>query len=85
MRDGRDRFSDLYIMAADGTQQTRLVTASAGSPILWSPDGQYLTFKTSEPIGDDWTTWSNLAILKIDGSQLIQLPIKNYEYPTWSQ
>jgi Tol biopolymer transport system component len=76
MRDMRDRFADIYVMAADGSQQTRLVTVAANSPLAWSPDGQYLTFKAVEVTGDDWRQDRiNLAILKIDGSQLIQLPI----------
>jgi Tol biopolymer transport system component len=86
-RDGRGRFQDLYIMNADGWQQTRLVTvgASVVGPLAWSPDGQYVSFTAAEVNLSTLQDWSALAVLKLDGSQLIQLPIKNYEQLTWSQ
>jgi Tol biopolymer transport system component len=83
-RDVRERFQDLYVMAADGSQQTRLVTVAAVGPLAWSPDGQYLSFRAAEEPGREVQDWSSLAVLKLDGSQLIRLPVKVYQDVTWS-
>jgi Tol biopolymer transport system component len=85
IKDRSDKFADIYVMTADGKQQQRLIDIGAGGPLVWSPDGQYLTFKAAQVHGSDGQDVGNLAVLKMDGSQLIQLPIKNYADLTWSQ
>jgi Tol biopolymer transport system component len=84
-RDGRERFQDLYVMAADGSQQTRLVTVAAVEPLAWSPDGQYISFRAAEEPSSEVRDWSSLAVLRLDGSRLIRLPVKVYQGLTWSQ
>lgn len=84
-RDITDRYSNIYAMNAEGGQQTRLLTAGAGTPLIWSPDGQYIAFKAWEVRGEDWHNWTDLAVLKLDGSQLIRLPVKVYQDLSWSQ
>src|SRR5436190_12679860 len=78
MKDRSDRFADIYVMTADGKQQQRLIDIGAAGPLVWSPDGQYLSFKAAEGNGSDKQDSGNLAVLKLDGSQLMQLPITNY-------
>ena len=64
--------SDLFIMAADGTGQTRLVRGSSGS---WSPDGRRIAFHasasgTGQPIVQlrpgAATTDSDIFVLSVD-------------------
>ena len=43
------------------------------------------TNKKWEVTGSDWLDWTNLVVQKLDGSQLIQLPFKNYTDLTWSK
>ncbi len=48
---GQEKFSDLYLMNSDGTEQTRL-TASSGLYTWssdWSPDGKQIVFTRGEP------------------------------------
>jgi Tol biopolymer transport system component len=82
-----DRFSNMYAMNADGSEQTRLLATGAGTPLIWSPDGQYIAFVALGLTGDgeNQHDWSNLAVLQLDGSQLIWLPVKSYQDLTWSQ
>jgi hypothetical protein len=84
-RDMTDRYANMYAMNADGSQQTRLLAVGAGTPLVWSPDGQYIAFKAWAITGEDWHDWTDLAVLKLDGSQLIQLPVKIYQDLSWAQ
>jgi Tol biopolymer transport system component len=71
VRIGQGHFSDLYLMNADGTGQTRL-TSSARSYAWssdWSPDGTRIVFTRGEPD----TPESALFIMNVDGNGLRQL------------
>jgi Tol biopolymer transport system component len=89
---GEDAYggNDLYVMNADGTNQTQIATVSTGTIPSWSPDGQ----KIALSLGDD------IYLINADGTnedRLTKSPISgpfNYAYsdayseqlgsPAWS-
>src|SRR5699024_8885178 len=78
----RDGTSQIYVMHADGTEQTRLTT-SQGPDLApaWSPDGQWIMF-TSRRDGN-----SDLYQMKADGSALTNLthsPTLDEAWGAWS-
>jgi len=78
-------YSDLYLMNADGTGQTRL-TSDTGLYAWssdWSPDGKQIVFTRGKPDNAE----SSLYTMNIDGSELRQLTddMPGAEWlPSWS-
>lgn len=72
---------ELYVMDADGSNQTRLTfnVTFDGNP-TWSPDGQRLAFQSRE--GGDHEVY----VINVDGSGLVQLTDNDYPdiFPAWS-
>jgi len=77
-RDGND---EIYVMNADGTCQTNLTKDSLAdwSP-AWSPDGKQIAF--AHFFGDN--SFTDIALINVDGSGLTRLTNSHGEYPTWS-
>jgi Tol biopolymer transport system component len=71
----QDGGKEIYVMDADGSNQTRLTEAGAGAPV-WSPDGQKIAF-----VRDDGT-----YTMDADGSNEVNLSDDqaNDKWPTWS-
>lgn len=61
---------DLYIMDADGTNQTRITTLgwTMVDP-MWSPDGTKILFHDVQILGGD----TDIHVVNIDGSNLTQI------------
>ena len=77
-------FSDLYLMNADGTGQTRLTSDASlyAWSSDWSPDGKQIVFTEGEPNDPE----SSLYVMNVDGSGLRQLTdLPGAEWvPAWS-
>jgi len=77
----RDANAEIYIMNADGTEQTRLTNnpAKDGAP-CWSPDGQKIAFD-SDRDGN-----SEIYVMNADGSNPTRLTDNPADdnYPSWS-
>ena len=71
-RDGSP-FPNVYVMNADGSNQTLLSIASAEDPLVWSPDGTRIAFTCDQDI----------CMVHADGSNQAQLA-KDAGYPIWS-
>jgi len=69
-------YHTLYVMNADGSDQTRLSDAY-GQIADWSPDGRYIVFEGQ----------GGLSIIRADGSGLTTLPISvsNPYFPDWTR
>jgi Tol biopolymer transport system component len=68
-------FLDIWVMNADGSEQTRLTSNHGGRP-AWSPDGRYIVFGAE----------SGLYVMNADGSAVTPLPVSgvsNPEFPDW--
>ncbi len=65
----RDDNTELYVMNADGTNQTRL-TQHEGDDLapVWSPDGSMITFVCRLPDGN-----MEVFVVDVDGANLINL------------
>ena len=65
---GRDGRYEIYLMKADGSEQTRL-TSGPGNNIspCWSPDGQRIAFSS------DRDGHYEIFVIKADGSEQVQL------------
>jgi len=68
----RDGNSEIYVMDADGNNQTRLTNnpANDGSP-AWSPDGSKIAFSRSQGSGPYFT--EEIWVMDSDGSNQVQL------------
>lgn len=77
-RDGND---EIYIMNSDGTCQINLTNNPADdwSP-AWSSDGTKIAFAHFF----DGKSFSDIAVINIDGSGLKRLTTSHGEYPAWS-
>ena len=77
-RDGND---EIYIMTADSSCQTNMTNDPANdwSP-AWSPNGKQIAFARSFDIG----SFTDIAVMNIDGSGLTRLTYDHGEYPAWS-
>ena len=77
-RDGND---EIYVMNADGTCQVNLTNNPADdwSP-AWSPDGAQIAFAHFF----NGNSYSDIAVINVDGSGLKRLTTSSGEYPAWS-
>jgi Tol biopolymer transport system component len=71
----RDGNYEIYVMNADGTNQTNLTKSpvSDSSPLSWSPDGKKIAF------GSDRDGNSEIYIMNVDGGNQIRLTSSTFE------
>jgi TolB protein len=69
----RDGQSEIYVMNANGTGQTRLTHSGKNYAPKWSPDGSRIAFVSS----------SGISVMNADGSNLT-LIAANASHPAWS-
>lgn len=81
----RDRDNEIYVMKADGSEQTRLTNSPGDdwSP-AWSPDGQRIAFTSTRSARTAGV--HNIFIMDADGHNVQQLTYNQAwdEYPAWS-
>ena len=79
----RDGNAEIYVMNADGTEQTRLTDdpRGDGSP-SWSPDGTKMTLNTGAMSRRGW----NIYAMNADGTGRLLLTEGpcHYQWPSWS-
>ncbi len=79
--DGRQT---IYVMNADGSEQTRVSPESAGlsddATPAWSPAGDRLAFASTRPFGDSWRIWT----MNADGTDAAPLSDQFAIDPAWS-
>jgi Tol biopolymer transport system component len=75
----RDGNNEIYVMSADGSNQTRLTLTSSATP-AWSPTGQQIAF-VSERDGNN-----EIYVMNADGSYQVNLThnIASDGFPAWS-
>lgn len=69
----RDGQSEIYVMNADGSAQTRLTHSGSNYSPKWSPDGTKIAFSSS----------GGISVMNADGSHLT-LIATNAGHPAWS-
>jgi Tol biopolymer transport system component len=74
-------FEALYVMNADGSDRTELVSATSVVDYRWSPDGTRIAFSLGHMAGSQLV--SDLWVMRADGSGKMKLD-SNAESPTWS-
>ena len=72
-------FGEIYIMNADGSEQTRLTNAPGydGGP-FFTPDGQHIVWRHFTPDGSQ----SDIYTMRIDGSHILRLT--NFKSMSWA-
>jgi TolB protein len=75
--------TDIYVMNADGTNQTALTHSAYGvanEQIAWSPDGTRMAFRSNQP-----DSHPNIYIMNIDGTNVTDVTnsIGDNYGPTW--
>src|SRR5689334_1820018 len=74
-------FEALYVMNADGSNRTELVSAASVVDYRWSPDGTRIAFSLGHTVGSQLV--SDLWVMQADGSRKMKLD-SDAEAPTWS-
>ena len=74
-------FESLYVMNADGSDRTELVTGPSLVDYRWSPDGTRIAFSLGRIVGNQLV--SDLWVMRADGGNKMRLE-SNAEGPTWS-
>lgn len=70
---GRDGQSEIYVMNANGSGQTRLTHSGGNYMPKWSPDGSKIAFVSP----------GGISVMNADGSNLTQIAT-NAAHPAWS-
>ena len=70
---GRDGQSEIYVMNANGSGQTRLTHSGGNYMPKWSPDGSKIAFVSP----------GGISVMNADGSNLTQIET-NAAHPAWS-
>lgn len=80
-----DGMPELYMMGADGSQQTRLThDLQNNSNLLWSPNGRFIAFETM--LIDDGDVANQIRLIDSDGTGLRALTPEHgtFTFPSWS-
>jgi hypothetical protein len=81
---GGDGRQAIYVMNADGSDQTRVSPETAGvsddATPAWSPAGDRLAFASTRPFGDSWRVWT----MNADGTNAAPLSDQFAIDPAWS-
>ena len=94
VREGKLKFSEIFIMNADGSGARQVTRLTAGKPFamdinrpMWSPDGKQLVFEMQNFKTADPPNRRALFVVNVDGSGLRQLTdwsMNGGDHPDWS-